>query len=99
MVLLLLGDVRKVIKHIVAKMRGQRTLGVELVDVVLKLLCGCVFELLDNLVDKRIIIAQLEKIAPIFIVVRRLFYAIAVFVVVLFAYTELDRLCYIAKVV
>ena len=97
--LLLLGSIRKIVKHVIAKMRRQRTFGVELVDMVLKLLCCCAFELLDNLIDKRIIITQLEKIAPVFVIVRRLFYAIAIFIIIVFAYAELDRLCYITEVV
>lgn len=67
--------------------------------MVLKLFSGSSLKLLNNLRRQRIIVAQLEKIFPIVVVVRRNFYAVAPVVVIVFAYPKLNRLCYVSKVI
>ena len=67
--------------------------------MVLKLLRRSILKLIDNHINERIVVSQLEKIAPVIIVIGRAFYAVSASIVVVLAYPQLDRLRYVAQIV
>ena len=101
--LLLSGRVGKIVQHIAVKFGRYRGFRVKLVDMVLKLFGGGVFELLDNLLYQRIVVAQLEEIAPVVIAIGvargRNLYPVSTFVVIVLTYPKLNGFSYVAEII
>jgi hypothetical protein len=90
----------KIIKHIVSETRRQCRFRMELIYMVFELFGRSRFKLLYNLFYQRIIVAQLEKITPVVVAARisdrRYLDSVSFRIVVILAYTKLNRLSYIA---